>query len=132
MALSTFKLLRTVKTERHFIRRFVLVPNATAGQGYNATTGQTVDFTLATNPSGIARKLPGGTPLFTEDDITIVKNPLGFQAEIKQASSSATLKNFVLRIFDTAAAAELTTANYPAAVGGKDIVIDVTTPKSRG
>lgn len=132
MATSTFKFIRRVVTDRHFIRRFVIVPNATAGQGYNATTGQVLDFTAATNRSGIARKLPAGTPLFTEDDIAIVKAPLGFQVEIKQAAAAATLRNFVMRIFSIATAAELTTADYPAAVGGKDIVIDITTPKVRG
>lgn len=132
MAVSTFKLIRTIKTERHFVRRFVIVPNATAGQGYSSVTGQVLDFTSATNPSGIARKLPGGTPLFNEDNIGIVKAPLGFTVEIKQAAASPTLKNFVMRIFNIATAAEHATADYVAGLAGKDIVIDVTTSKSLG
>lgn len=132
MALSTFKLNRILETRRHYIREFVATPNATAGQGYNATNGEALDFTAATNPNGLPRRMPPSKPLPTEDDITIDKVPLGFTAEIKQAASSPTLKNFVLRIANLSTGAELTTADYPAGVGGKDIVFRVTSRKSLG
>lgn len=134
MSLSTFKLDEKIVTKDHITRRYVAVPSATAGSGYPGAPGELVNFTAATDPKKLGRRLPpartGALP--TEDKITVVKMPAGFTAEIKQAAASPTLANFRMTIFNIATAAEHATADYAAGIAGKDIVFDVTTLRRHG
>lgn len=103
---------------------------------YDATNGQTFDFTAATDPKKLGRVRPparvGALP--ANDQIQVVEEPLGFTAELKQASASPTLLNYVLRVFNanTSGNGELTSAAYPAGALNNAVYITVTTQRRHG
>lgn len=101
---------------------------------YDATNGQTWDFTTATDPNKLGRLRPparvGALP--SNAQIEVSGTPLGFTAEIKQAAASPTLLNYVLRVFSIAAAAELTTAAYPAGALNNAVYVKVLTKRRHG
>lgn len=124
----TITLVSKVKSLEHIERVYKAVLSA----GYDATAGQVFDFTAATDPKKLGRYLPPSKPLPSNDEIAIQQAPLGFTAELKQAAASPTLKNFVLRVFNIATAAELTTANYPAGAINNAVYIRVRTRRRNG
>lgn len=103
---------------------------------YDATNGQTFDFTAATDPKKFGRARPparvGALP--ANDQIEVVGEPLGFTAELKQAAASPTLLNYVLRVENITAnpGAELLSAAYPAGALNNAIYVRVTTARRHG
>lgn len=115
-------------------RRYIFTCSATAGQGYPGDPGETIDFTAATNPKKNARPIPPGppaAPLLVTSQILMQRVPAGYTAEIKPAAASPTLKNFKLTIF-ASSATQISTADYPAGLAGKEIVFEVLSPQRYG
>jgi hypothetical protein len=109
-------------------RQFTFVPSSTAGQGYPAG-GETINFTTPVNTAKAARPIPPGppaAPLPANKQFTCVC-PAGYDAVVTQAAATPTLKNFNLQIF-TSGNTQLATADYPAELKGKEIVITLITP----
>jgi hypothetical protein len=124
----TITLVDKEVTQERIRRKFKMVLTGS----YDATNGQTVDLTAATDPNKLGRKLPPSKPLPTNEQMEVVGEPLGFTAEMKQAAASPTLKNFVLRIFNIATAAELTTTTYPAGALNNAVYVDIITKRRAG
>lgn len=131
MASST-KFVKKIISQEENERIYEITLSAVAGQGYSSVTGEVIDFTKVTSNPKLARIRPPAKPLPTEGQIEITKMPLGYTAEVKQAAASPTLANYVLRIYDIHAGAELTTADYPAGLAGKLIVMRVRSPRRLG
>jgi len=126
------KFVRKIISQEEIERIYEVTPSAVAGQGYNQATGETFDFTKVTMTGKQARVRPPSKPLPTEGQIEITKVPLGFTAEIKQAAANPSLSNYVLRFENIATAAELATADYPAGLAGKTMVVRVRNLRRHG
>lgn len=130
MAFSTFKFYKLIRySPTKVAKRYVATLSAVAGKGYTSGVGETVDFTIVSNPEFAARpKPPGfGKTLPVADDITVVRVPAGYDAVVSPAAASPTLKNFNMRIY-TSGGTEISTADYPAGLAGGDVVFDVLIP----
>lgn len=123
--------LQAVDVSRRKIRRtYRFVPSATAGQGYT-TGGETLNFLTAGNPNGEPRRTPPPSPLPNDNNIKIVKNPGGYDCDILQNTVSPTLANYVLKFF-TSGGTELTQADYPAGLAGKNVEFEIVTATKNG
>lgn len=130
--LSTFQLNRKIISREHIEREYALIPSAVAGQGYNQATGEVLDFTSVADPKKLGRRIPPAKPLPVNADITVLKVPLGFTADVNQAAANPALNNFVLRFGRLSTGAELATADYPAGLAGATVIIRVTTRRRNG
>ena len=135
----TLNLLSVIRGERDITRIFQIL---FASTDTYVTGGFTVDFTKAVNTPKAPR---GSLPVYAVNSsgsnlppqvsrVTQMQSPGGYTAELIQNTASPTIKNYLLKIWDIAGAAQLAASGIPSGIYNdvNGFTFSFITPKKLG